>query len=57
MNLLRIPRQSDRIAVRDALERVDLLELRHAHRLPLWRPAQARLFGQSHRPKGLVLLP
>lgn len=26
MNLLRIPRQSDRVAVRDALERVDLLD-------------------------------
>ena len=29
MNPLRIPRSSDRVAVRDALQRVDLLDLRH----------------------------
>ena len=42
MNLLRIPRQSDRIAVRDALERVDLLELRH-------RPIGSLSGGQRKR--------
>ena len=42
MNLLRIPRQSDRIAVRDALQRVDLLELRH-------RPIGSLSGGQRKR--------
>ena len=42
MNLLRIPRGSDRIAVRDALEQVDLLDLRD-------RPIGALSGGQRKR--------
>jgi len=42
MNLLRIPRPSDRHAVRDALERVDLLNLRH-------RPIGSLSGGQRKR--------
>jgi manganese transport system ATP-binding protein len=42
MNLLRIPAASDRAAVRHALERVDLLELRH-------RPIGALSGGQRKR--------
>ena len=42
MNCLRIPRQSDRIAVRAALERVDLLDLRD-------RPLAALSGGQRKR--------
>ena len=42
MNPLRIPRSSDRVAVRDALERVDLLELRN-------RPIAALSGGQRKR--------
>ena len=42
MNLLRIPRQADRVAVREALSRVDLLDLRH-------RPIGALSGGQRKR--------
>ena len=42
MNLLRLPRPSDRLAVRDALQRVDLLELRD-------RPIGALSGGQRKR--------
>ena len=42
MNVLRIPRQSDRVAVRDALERVELLDLRD-------RPIAALSGGQRKR--------
>ena len=42
MNLLRIPRQSDRLAVRNALERVELLDLRD-------RPLSALSGGQRKR--------
>lgn len=42
MNLLRIPRSSDRVAVRDALERVDLLDLRN-------RPISTLSGGQRKR--------
>ncbi|WP_174719547.1 metal ABC transporter ATP-binding protein [Synechococcus sp. WH 8101] len=42
MNLLRIPSQADRVAVREALSRVDLLDLRH-------RPIGALSGGQRKR--------
>ncbi len=42
MNLLRIPRESDRLAVRDALERVELIDLKH-------RPIGALSGGQRKR--------
>merc|ERR1711965_477610 len=42
MNVLRIPRQSDRLAVRNALERVELLDLRD-------RPLSALSGGQRKR--------
>jgi manganese transport system ATP-binding protein len=42
MNVLRWPRQSDRVAVRDALQRVDLLDLAH-------RPIGALSGGQRKR--------
>ncbi len=42
MNVLRIPRGSDRVAVRDALEQVELLDLRH-------RPISALSGGQRKR--------
>ena len=42
MNLLRLPRQSDRVAVRDALARVDLLDLAK-------RPIGALSGGQRKR--------
>ena len=42
MNLLRIPRESDRLAVWHALERVELLDLRH-------RPIGALSGGQRKR--------